>query len=104
MREGRQLLSNLEASKAVEGAAAEDRDISQDKERVQRYIQHYSVKHELFLVWLNNSPLRSLYVIHKIQNVLYLQPLLMFMPYFWIIKSTVYPTNLPAIHHVYLFL
>lgn len=40
MREGRQLLSNLEASKAVEGAAAEDRDISQDKERVQRYETH----------------------------------------------------------------
>ncbi|XP_016383845.1 proto-oncogene DBL-like isoform X3 [Sinocyclocheilus rhinocerous] len=38
MREGRQLLSNLEASKAVEGAAAEDRDISQDKERVQRLV------------------------------------------------------------------
>ncbi len=38
MREGRQLLSNLEASKAVEGAAAEDRDISQDKERVERYV------------------------------------------------------------------
>lgn len=42
MREGRQLLSNLEASKAVEGAAAEDRDISQDKERVQRYAGYYS--------------------------------------------------------------
>lgn len=42
MREGRQLLSNLEASKAVEGAAAEDRDISQDKERVQRYVGYYS--------------------------------------------------------------
>ncbi|KAA0703993.1 Proto-oncogene DBL [Triplophysa tibetana] len=39
MREGRQLLSNLEASKAVEGAAAEDRDISQDKERVNRHIR-----------------------------------------------------------------
>ncbi|XP_016381459.1 proto-oncogene DBL-like isoform X2 [Sinocyclocheilus rhinocerous] len=38
MREGRQLLSNLEASKAVEGAVAEDRDISQDKERVQRLV------------------------------------------------------------------
>ncbi|XP_067253998.1 proto-oncogene DBL [Chanodichthys erythropterus] len=38
MREGRQLLSNLEASKAEEGAAAEDRDISQDKERVQRLV------------------------------------------------------------------
>ncbi|KTF74633.1 hypothetical protein cypCar_00036959 [Cyprinus carpio] len=38
MREGRQLLSNLEASKAVEGAAAEDRDTSQDKERVQRLV------------------------------------------------------------------
>ncbi|XP_051540306.1 proto-oncogene DBL-like isoform X1 [Myxocyprinus asiaticus] len=38
MREGRQLLSNLEASKAAEGAAAEDRDISQDKERVQRLL------------------------------------------------------------------
>ncbi|XP_067289795.1 proto-oncogene DBL [Pseudorasbora parva] len=38
MREGRQLLSNLEASKAAEGAAAEDRDISQDKERVQRLV------------------------------------------------------------------
>ncbi|XP_016093352.1 proto-oncogene DBL-like [Sinocyclocheilus grahami] len=42
MREGCQLLSNLEASKAVEGAAAEDRDISQDKERVQRYVGYYS--------------------------------------------------------------
>ncbi|XP_051971780.1 proto-oncogene DBL isoform X2 [Xyrauchen texanus] len=38
MREGRQLLSSLEASKAAEGAAAEDRDISQDKERVQRLL------------------------------------------------------------------
>ncbi|XP_077098753.1 proto-oncogene DBL isoform X1 [Siphateles boraxobius] len=38
MRDGRQLLSNLEASKAMEGAAAEDRDISQDKERVQRLV------------------------------------------------------------------
>ncbi|XP_056592277.1 proto-oncogene DBL isoform X2 [Triplophysa dalaica] len=38
MREGRQLFSNLEASNAVEGAAAEDRDISQDKERVNRLL------------------------------------------------------------------
>ncbi|XDV54241.1 hypothetical protein PO909_022579 [Leuciscus waleckii] len=38
MRDGRQLLSNLEASKAMEGAALEDRDISQDKERVQRLV------------------------------------------------------------------
>nr|XP_055064411.1 proto-oncogene DBL isoform X1 [Misgurnus anguillicaudatus] len=38
LREGRQLLSNLEASKAEEGAAAEDRDISHDKERVQRLL------------------------------------------------------------------
>ncbi|TRY99252.1 hypothetical protein DNTS_022814 [Danionella cerebrum] len=38
MRDGRQLLSNLEASKAMEGAAAENRDISQDKERVQRLV------------------------------------------------------------------
>ncbi|KAG1928429.1 proto-oncogene DBL isoform X1 [Pimephales promelas] len=38
MRDGRQLLSNLEASKAMEGATAEDRDISQDKERVQKLV------------------------------------------------------------------
>ncbi|XP_051541848.1 proto-oncogene DBL-like isoform X1 [Myxocyprinus asiaticus] len=42
MREGRQLLSNLESSKAAEGAAAEDRDISQDKERVQRLLVQLS--------------------------------------------------------------
>lgn len=44
LREGRQLLSNLEASKAVEGAAAEDRDISQDKERVNRHVNGVNAK------------------------------------------------------------
>ncbi len=57
MREGRQLLSNLEASKAVEGAAAEDRDISQDKERVERYVDYYSpaeqINHSHPLFWVD---------------------------------------------------
>ncbi|XP_076875627.1 proto-oncogene DBL isoform X2 [Brachyhypopomus gauderio] len=38
IREGRQILSNLEGAKAAEGAAAEDRDINQDRDTVQRLL------------------------------------------------------------------
>ncbi|XP_037403172.1 proto-oncogene DBL isoform X2 [Pygocentrus nattereri] len=38
IKEGRQILSNLEGARAAEGAAAEDRDINQDRDTVQRLL------------------------------------------------------------------
>ncbi|KAG9263221.1 proto-oncogene DBL-like [Astyanax mexicanus] len=38
IKEGRQILSNLEGARAAEGAAMEDRDINQDRDTVQRLL------------------------------------------------------------------
>ncbi|KAI4883426.1 hypothetical protein NFI96_030946 [Prochilodus magdalenae] len=42
IKEGRQILSNLEGARAADGAAAEDRDINQDRDTVQRYATNQS--------------------------------------------------------------